>query len=288
MNCFANSLRLTYQSLMKHYALLFLLSLVSCTPGKVDDRGPSSENLNLDCRADSSASIVNGTVVSMSENDAQTVVMLMVHRNDKVTSCTGVPISEKVILTAAHCVDTAAANDIAAIFYTDMDCASGYSQNNSVTAESYVLHPDFKRDFQSQGDLALIQLSQPIPANYKIASLLEGADKITHDEVVMLGYGITHEQAKDSLRLRKTTKSLKDHSYIKGPLIMFSQDDAKGGFCRGDSGGPAFVEVFGAKKIIGINSVNIGKDPNTECRTASASMYIPVFSDWIKTELNKF
>ncbi len=252
------------------------------------DRSPNATAFNIDCRAHNSPKIVSGTSVDKNDHDAKKVVLLLALRNSTVTSCTGVPISDRIILTAAHCVNAAQPTDIQAIFHPDMNCSSGYSPDDTISSVSYMIHPKFDGTLQSEGDIALIYLSEKIPSNYIIGQLYDENENITSDEVLMLGYGITSEQAKDSLVLRKTKKSFKNNAYLKSPLIVFSQDDATGGFCRGDSGAPSFVNVSGTEKIIGINSVNIGKDPNTECHTASASMYIPAFKSWIHTSINLF
>lgn len=273
---------------MKFIALILVFSLSSCDPKPADERSPNAVQFDLDCVPDQPSNIVGGKIVNLNDSDSKKVVLLLVRRNNVVTSCTGVPISDRIILTAAHCINTADPNNIQVIFHTDMNCSSGYTRENLISSKSYILHPDFDGSLNSKADIALILLSERIPANYQISQLYTEGENLTSDEVLMIGYGITDELSKDSLVLRKTKKSFKNNSYLKRPLIVFSQDDVNGGFCRGDSGAPSFVQTSGLQKIIGINSVNIGKDAFTECHTASASMYIPDFSDWVKSAANQF
>jgi hypothetical protein len=55
----------------------------------------------------------------------------------------------------------------------------------------------------------------------------------------------------------------------------------RGGFCRGDSGGPIIGELWGEPYIMAVNSANVGIEDHKECQTLSIAMAAPEFSDWI-------
>jgi secreted trypsin-like serine protease len=212
---------------------------------------------------------------------AKRAVLLVTQRGAKTSSCTAVPLTEKVLMTAAHCVSDAQATNVTAVFTTDMNCDSGAEQKLRVTASRLMVHPAYDKTPQSKSDLALVKLSSNIPADYQTAGLYDGFSPLSNDEVVMLGYGITDEQKQDSMVLRTTTKSYKSDAFVKESLIGFNQTTKGGGYCRGDSGAPIYVTSGGAMKIIGINSFNVGKEKNRECHTASFGMYIPHFKSWV-------
>jgi secreted trypsin-like serine protease len=105
----------------------------------------------------------------------------------------------------------------------------------------------------------------------------------TNDDVLLIGYGITSENKKDSMQLRRTTKSFKNDIHVKESFLGIDQKTKTGGFCRGDSGAPVFVNVHSVKKLYGINSFTVGVEENKECHTASVAMLVPYFSTWIQT-----
>lgn len=275
---------------MKKLILITLLILVTaCSPK--NESAADFENSELDCVSDSSVSgIVKGRNVASHEAISKNVVLILIRRDQKVSSCTGVPIAKNVILTAAHCVAYTKESDVHVVFDTSMLCTAGYTREKAISARAMLIHDDFNGSPASHADLALIQLSKNIPNDYIVSKLFNDDIKnISSDVIELSGYGITHENNKDSMILRTTQKSLKQDTEVKGPLLLINQKNSTGGFCRGDSGAPVFGSNQGDKKVIGINSYNIeDQDNKSECHTASVVMYIPVFVPWIETQLRMF
>lgn len=264
------------------YLVIPFLFLLSCQPvQKVEPE--NFKRTELDCISDPSTSqITNGRGVASADPLSKDAVLIIIRRDQKISSCTGVAVAENLILTAAHCVQNANSEDVNVIFDTSMLCSSGYTPDKAISAKSILIHDDFDGNPKSNADLALIQLSKNIANDYTIAKLFD-ADlaKISSDMVVLIGYGITGEKNKDSMVLRGTQKSFSEDLYVKSPLLLVGQKNSTGGFCRGDSGAPIYVFSNGDKKIIGINSFNIDEGNGVECHTASAAMYIPYFESWI-------
>lgn len=267
--------------------LLLLLSLFvgGCAALAPKVKGFNAKGDGLDCRTDFRGRIVNGRTVQIEEAISKEAVLLITQRNGASSSCTGVPVAPRLILTAAHCVKGANPTSVTAVFHTDMKCATGYTREKTISSVTYSIHQDYDGTPQGKADLALVKLSAPIPANYPVATVYDGKTKLSSDEVLMLGYGITDETLRDSLILRTTTKSFHKDAYVKDQLLLFKQDNKTGGFCRGDSGAPIYVTCGGVKKIVGINSFNIGKSKDKECHTASAAMYMPYFNQWIQNQI---
>lgn len=266
--------------------LLALLIAPSCALApKV--KGLTADSDEPFCHEGAASTIVNGRPVKIDEALSKDAVLLITERNGKTSFCTGVPISSRTILTAAHCVNKAEPSAIQVIFHIDSKCELGGLQEKIIRSVSYTVHEDFDGSPRSHADLAMVRLSKGIPGEYPVATFYDGSAKLSSDDVQMLGYGITDESKQDGLVLRTTSKSFKADTYLKGPMLLFNQKNETGGFCRGDSGAPVYVFVGGVKKVIGINSMNIGLEKNRECHTVSVAMYVPHFSGWIKTQLLK-
>lgn len=250
---------------------------------------PSKKSATDACQEDSTTQIINGRVVLKDETLSKEAALLMIKRDHKMSVCTSVPISNRVLLTAAHCVMQTSPEMVYSVFSTENKCAHGFRREKQIATKSIVLHPDFDGRPQNRSDIALIYLSESIPTDYSAALLYDGKQPITDPRVEMLGYGITNELKSDSMILRTTTKDYFKDLAVKNSLVIFNQKNKTGGFCRGDSGGPVYIYTGNTKKIFGINSFNISatNQLNKECQTAGVAMYIPYFSNWIKNEILK-
>lgn len=266
---------------MRSIALLGMLALSSCA--LLEKKSQSL--FPIKTSNPTSQSIVGGTEVKPTDPLALQAVLLIIERDAKTSSCTAVPLSSRILLTAAHCVAGAEPHRIKAVFRTDVNYPAEQESQWTARAERFVVHSEFTGTPQSKSDLALIKLVSKIPKLYRSASLYDGTSVLSGDQALMLGYGVTDETQKDSLQLRTTVKSFKNDSFVKDQLLGFKQSNAGGGFCRGDSGAPVYVQVGTQRQLIGINSFNVGIEKNKECHTASFAMYVPHFRSWIFTQL---
>jgi secreted trypsin-like serine protease len=224
--------------------------------------------------------VVRGQDVMIGEQEAKMAVLLVVQRGERTSVCTGVAINSQTILTAAHCVYGAKPPNVQVRFMID---GNSPTEKESVRqVKQLTIHENYDGSPQSYSDLALVKLVAAVPENYSVLELCDNVNEIADDHVLLVGYGITDELSKDSMRLRRTTKSFKQDLHMKDRFIGIEQTNEAGGFCRGDSGAPVIVKVGNAQKIIGINSFTIGTEPNTECHTASVAMSIPYFAKWIR------
>lgn len=256
------------------------------------DRGMTLDGSEIaltprDCLPDTTNGIVNGSSVGTQDPDSKRAVLLVIRRGETYTSCTGAAISDRVILTAGHCVKGADKNNITAIFHPQTTCSSGYDASKSIPSVDVLVHKDYKGDQRAKFDLAMVKLGSPIPSAYLPQALYDGKSPLSSDDVLMIGYGVTSEGNHDSMHLRKTMKSFKTEVAVKDQNIGFDQRTASGGVCTGDSGGPVYVQVGGQYQIIAINSIVMGKDNETACHNMSMAMYMPFFADWIQESLTK-
>lgn len=261
------------------------LSLIACSEkvSKISDT-PLNMDAYLECHG-SKNGIVSGKMVDVNDPDTKYAVLLVIREGNSLKTCTGSVIAKNVILTAGHCARGAEKNQIYAVFHPDMMCASGYNSRMKIQSDDILVHKDYKGDSSAKSDLALVKLSAPVPADYPVIDLYDGKSPLSSDNLLMVGYGITSESARDSRFLRKVNKSAKLDSMVDGPNIAFDQRDGRGGVCSGDSGGPIYAKVGNQYKVIGVNSVVAGPKEETVCHNFSIAMYMPSFADWVQQSL---
>ncbi len=155
-------------------------------------------------------------------DDADPAVVAIVRADTGAAFCTATVISERVVLTAAHC---GVQNDPSAVRVRFGAQAPG------VTIEilDAVSHPSF--DNTESHDLALVLLAEPAPS--AAVALLSAAPPAM---VRIVGFGDTAGGAMDAGRKREGTAmvtSTTPLSIVLGPSPALP--------CNGDSGGPVFA-----------------------------------------------
>jgi len=235
-------------------------------------------------------SIVGGKVVSFGDPDQKLVSMIKIRRDGKLHICTGALLSDRSILTAAHCVWGAEADDIRVSFVTNEGCQPYHRRKRELEVESFATHEDFDSTPQSFSDLAILKLAGNAPKDSQRLPLLSANETPSSDKLILLGFGITAEDRKDSQVLRKIEKSLKEDVRDRDRTLLIDQTSRKGGFCRGDSGAPLIVELWNEPYIFGVNSANIGLAEGQECQAASLAINVSNahFRDWISKTSTEF
>ncbi len=256
--------------------LLGLSVLVGCTASH-----ESGEKISGQCMP----GVIGGSLAAKSDPLSKKVVMLLMATynskgQEEIHSCTGTPISEDVILTAAHCVK--GYHKIAAVFANDVTCSSGYRINrDAVIASSFAYDPDYTDSTHIiiTHDVGLVRLESKIPSDYEISPLYTGGP-LSSDEVTLVGYGATSESGSGVMFLRSKKKSYEKDLSVSDDRVTILQTE--GGLCKGDSGGPVFVEVNGQKQILGVASyVNGVASADSFCHGTSTAMYSPSLLPWI-------
>ena len=198
--------------------------------------------------------IVGGTETGEGEFDP--VVAILAHQG----LCTGTVVSNKVVMTAAHCLAGLDFGQEVWVFW-----GPELSQNRRVQAVRWGVHPDFcadcKEDIHDYGFVEIgaeftgIDLMRPLATQAEWDATMRAGG-----EVILVGYGEDPENG-------SVDKGLGIKRQVTTTIARFSENELEffaGGndhdSCQGDSGGPAFVRLpDGTLRLAGITSR--GSDP---------------------------
>lgn len=192
-------------------------------------------------------------------------VAINIEKDDENYLCSGAIISQRWVITAAHCLETS--DDPANVTVTVMTDATEFP-NDGVWSniERTVVHPDYKSGVR-ENDLALIKLKVALKGH---ALLLPPAWlNIPDDEPLeLIAWGVTGRDAPASAPLRKTVisyanpEACNDSRNFGGRVkaTMFCAGGKEGGAdsCQADSGGPLVWRTSEGPMVVGVASWSEG------------------------------
>jgi len=202
-----------------------------------DDNG----NLNGDPR------ILGGNIASMGQFPYQ--VLIYYYKNSDEYMCGGAIISERHILTAAHCVSDFSRIEVRA---GNIDRNSRENWIHASVSEVYV-HDEYVPDDSNDSkgpynDIAVIKLQEPFSLDGKVTKSLKLADtEFSSGQIcTVTGWGTTVEDGSESSILRYVELPIVDRKTCSGQLnkemklgeICAAYSTGGKDSCAGDSGGP--------------------------------------------------
>lgn len=227
---------------------------------------------------DAGPRIYNGVTATSKDTQLSSTVAL----TDEVISpigrafCSGVLVKRNVVLTAAHCV-TQRSRDFFVTFGTRVQGAER-AQIAEVRTHPAARSPN-AYIYESDNDLALLVLTKDAPASIPFASIFSG-DIADGQSIILSGFGraVAANNGETTGTLRYTKMIVRRQGHKEGALLLQGNNT---GSCPGDSGGPAFVEIGGQLKLIGIDSLGTCGD------AAPVATYVDVrhFRSWLTSEL---
>lgn len=244
--------------------------------------------------------IVGGEDAKAGEFPHQVLLGWKVDRNGTLVNdfkCGGSLISERFVLTAAHCMKFGSPQIVR---LGELDLTDESDDEFDVGIEYIRRHPEH-RFKSSYHDIALIKLNQTIPFTYYIRpACLWDTIAMNVTSVIATGFGNTEfegEKMSDTLRkvqLDFLSRSECEKQYLgtrnfdagiqDSQLCIGSEREGRDA-CQGDSGGP--VQVITEPKgctyhVLGVTSTGaacgIGRSPSIYTRVAS-------YIDWIEKEV---
>jgi hypothetical protein len=262
-------------------------SFVSSENGNVDARRAPGENVRrrfamhrLIARALAAGALLcplpAAAILGGAPAEAPVAAQMALIVSTRGASCTGVVLTRDLLLTAAHCVQPV--GDYAVVVFQ-------VGAPKIVPAARIVLHPRFDpeqfRTRRPTPDLALVKISEALPASFRPARLAqEKAPPRAGDRFTLAGYGMTREgDGKSAGKAHSLTLPSIGNTIDATGVIMVRLAAGGGqaaGACTGDSGGP----VFRGAEVAAIIGWSIGAKGRECGRVTGATLVAPQL-DWI-------
>ena len=197
--------------------------------------------------------IVGGTV---DDANRSTVAVLLTTPSGSHGICTGTMIAKSgdvgYVLTAAHCATGTVDSVVEATDWRDCEPGGDASMcRASYTVSSWQSHPDYDPAHE-KNDFAMVIVAGVGDAT-EVTPAVDGPDDlITSESIEISGFGRTYQGANDP----SAFQSVRHHVTV--PIDALDSDeigiDATTGHtaCFGDSGGPAYAQVGGQRRVVGV------------------------------------
>lgn len=213
------------------------------------------------------AAALGGAMASGDAGLAAHVVMVLGSRGQV---CSGTLISQRVIVTAAHC--TVGAPQLAVAYIED-----GRPVLQAV--QSVARNPGFSSKTAVSVDIALLKLSEALPARFRPVSIDGGAAAASIGEnLTVAGYGLSVDSdVKSAGTLRSANVALLPKLYPRFMRLGGEANLARFAICKGDSGGP----VLSGGSIVGVvYAAERAKGAKT-CGSAAQAVRLAPQRGWI-------
>jgi hypothetical protein len=200
--------------------------------------------------------------------------------------CTGIVLSPRVILTAAHC---ASGGTDLRIHWKD-----GGGEPVLIPPATIALHPEFDPKAitarRRSIDLALLRLSAPLPARFRPAELVDGALPRAGSDLALAGYGVAREGDARSTGTYRSAELVAVEPYGPGRILLWAADPSGlgkrpgGSACQGDSGGPMVTDGGG---VVAVTSWSTGPSGKS-CGLLSQGVLVSPQRNWIDRTLSQW
>ena len=198
--------------------------------------------------------------------------------------CSGIVLSARAILTAAHC---AAGGTELRIHWREA------GEPILIAPATVSLHPEFDagaiRSRRRSIDLALIRLADPLPARFAPAELIDGPLPPAGSSVTLAGYGVAREGEARSTGTYRSATLAAIEPYGPSRILLWAADPAGAGkqpgasACQGDSGGPVFADGG----ISAVTSWSTGPKGRS-CGLLTQGILVAPQRHWIDTTLSQW
>ncbi len=214
--------------------------------------------------------------------------------NDNDWFCTGVLVAPRLVVTAAHCAPLIDKVYLGGRAHTLIGV-----DGTVVDVDKVIVHPDYDGWLTPSHDIALLILAEdadveptPIASNEEVAE---------EDNLLLVGFGFEHPtqnigfgtKRKVDVPLTKTADVPADvidaleekHGFAAEWEVHAGRKYLGKDSCNGDSGGPAYIVVDGARKVAAVTS-RAAHSSETRCGDGGIYTRIAPYIPWINTATN--
>uniref|UniRef100_A0A182NN87 Peptidase S1 domain-containing protein n=1 Tax=Anopheles dirus TaxID=7168 RepID=A0A182NN87_9DIPT len=250
------------------------------------------------CQDRSHSHIFNGTEAQSSKFPYLTRLGLINTEHETEWFCSATIISERFLLTAAHCEK----QQSVPLTHVGLGCSETTVKCEKILAmKNFIPHPQYNKNVKYH-DIALIELHDAIEFNTRVRPVCPFPDMIdvpASENLTIAGWGATLRNVEVPRLMQATVRTVKledckkiHEDISKKSGIVFRRGiidemycarglQAEEGYvdaCEGDSGGPLVVDEDDNKYVVGVISTGYG------CGGEHPGLYTRVSSyfDWIK------
>jgi secreted trypsin-like serine protease len=240
--------------------------------------------------------IYNGSPPPADEPMYDAVVSLHYKGSNEIF-CSGTLISDRVVLTAAHCLDDNYYSG--PVVPTPPGDVTVYVGNGPTTVpgtgtfyavEDVLVHPRYNK-MSIKNDLALMRLVEPVSNVTPVPALPKSLGFKVADEGTLTmyyaGFGQTEDGTYDvKLQVSGPLGAIYSKSQVYYEMVMYDENgnvivDENGdpvyyGPCFGDSGGPAFIKRSGTPYVGSLTSYG-----DADCHVYGVNTRMDAFQGWI-------
>ncbi|OMH85766.1 Snake venom serine protease 3 [Zancudomyces culisetae] len=235
----------------------------------------------------------NGTLATLDEFPG--IANVIIGFNGFAKSCTGTLITNEAVLTAAHCLEKDGVLGLAVNSFVGVDSLQDALNNNkTIRVKKLEVYPGYFTN--NLEDLGIVHLDRRYD-NLRASTIKVVGEHVLHNtKLSAAGWGATEDSSNEqSTKNRGRLLKKIDFSVTQYPLVGRTVALAlinKKVFCAkvedgqalgsGDSGGPAVVDVNGAKLQAGISALSLSwMDPGISSFEFSCFVNVFNYINWI-------